>query len=47
MVANPIPLSELSLETVKAPEEILVRCIGRITSSTSAALQTTVRGLIP
>ena len=47
MVANPIPLPELSLETVKGPEEILVRCTGRITSSTSATLQATVRGLIP
>jgi anti-sigma B factor antagonist len=47
MVANPIPLPELSLETVKAPEEILVRCIGRITSTTSATLQATVRAVIP
>jgi anti-anti-sigma factor len=47
MVANPIPLSELSLETVKAPEEILVRCIGRITSTNSGTLQATVRALIP
>jgi anti-anti-sigma factor len=37
----------LSLETVRTPEEIVVRCIGRITSSTSALLQTTVRSLIP
>jgi anti-sigma B factor antagonist len=47
MAANPIPLPELSLETVRTPEEIVVRCIGRITSSTSALLQTTVRSLIP
>ncbi len=47
MVANPISLPELSLETVKAPEEILVRCVGRITSATSATLQATVRALIP
>lgn len=47
MAANPIPLSELSLETVRSPEETLVRCTGRITSSTSAMLQTTVRALIP
>ena len=47
MAANPIPISELSLETVKAPDQIIVRCVGRITSSTSALLQTTVRSLIP
>jgi len=47
MAANPIPLPELNLETVRTPEEIVVRCTGRITSSTSALLQTTVRSLIP
>jgi anti-anti-sigma factor len=47
MAANPIRISELTLETVKAPDETIVRCIGRITSSTSDLLQTTVRGLIP
>jgi anti-sigma B factor antagonist len=47
MAANPIPLSDLSLETVRSSEEILVRCTGRITSSTSAMLQTTARALIP
>jgi anti-sigma B factor antagonist len=47
MAANPIPLPELSLETVRNQDEILVRCTGRITSSTSASLQTTVRALIP
>jgi anti-anti-sigma factor len=47
MAADPIPISELSLQTVGAPHETIVRCIGRINSSTSALLQTTVRGLIP
>jgi len=47
MTANPIPISELTLETVKTPGETIVRCTGRITSSTSALLQSTVRGLIP
>jgi anti-sigma B factor antagonist len=47
MAANPIPISELSLETVRSPEETIVHCTGRINSSTSAALQTTVRNLIP
>jgi anti-sigma B factor antagonist len=47
MAANPIPIPELNLETVRTPEEIIVRCTGKITSSTSALLQTTVRSLIP
>ena len=47
MTANPIPISELTLEAVKTPGETIVRCTGRITSSTSALLQSTVRGLIP
>jgi anti-sigma B factor antagonist len=47
MAANPISISELSLETVKAPDETIIRCTGRINSSTSALLQTTVRSLIP
>jgi len=44
---NPIPIPELNLETVRTPEETIVRCTGRITSGTSALLQTTVRSLIP
>jgi anti-sigma B factor antagonist len=47
MAANPIPISELQLETIRNPEEIVVRCTGRITSTSSGTLQTTVRGLIP
>jgi anti-sigma B factor antagonist len=47
MAANPIPLSELSLETVRTPEETLVHCTGRITSSTTSTLQSAVRALIP
>jgi anti-sigma B factor antagonist len=49
MATNPnsIPVPELALETVKSPEEAIVRCTGRITSGTSALLQTTVRSLIP
>jgi len=46
MAANPV-ISELEIETVKSPEEALVRCTGRITSATSAILQSTVRSLIP
>ena len=40
------PNPELNLETVKTPEEITVRCTGRITSASSALLQTTVRPLM-
>jgi anti-sigma B factor antagonist len=47
MAANPIPSTELNLEMVKTPEETIVHCTGKITSGTSAMLQTTVRGLIP
>lgn len=47
MAANPIPISELTLETVKTPGETIVRCTGKITSGTTALLQSTVRGLIP
>jgi anti-sigma B factor antagonist len=47
MAANPVPLPELNLETIRMPEETIVRCTGRITSGTSALLQTTVRSLIP
>jgi anti-sigma B factor antagonist len=46
MAANPAS-PELSLETVRTPEEITVRCTGRITSNTSALLQATVRSLLP
>jgi anti-sigma B factor antagonist len=45
MAAN--PGAELTLETVRTPEEITVRCTGKITSNTSALLQTTVRSLMP
>jgi anti-sigma B factor antagonist len=47
MSATPSPISELNLETTKNPEETIVRCTGKITSSSSPMLQTTVRSLIP
>ncbi len=47
MAANPIPVAELNLETVRTPEEIIVHCVGKIASGTTAQLQTTVRSLIP
>jgi|ERR1017187_7686281 anti-sigma B factor antagonist len=47
MAANPIPISQLNLETAKTPDETIVRCSGKITSITSEQLQSTVRSLIP
>jgi anti-anti-sigma factor len=47
MAAQPIPIPELNLETVRTPQETVVRCSGRITSTTSGTLQTAVRALIP
>ena len=47
MAASPPPAQELNLETVRTPEEIIVRCSGRITSATSAQFQTKVRSLLP
>ena len=47
MAANPIPNSELTMETTKHPEETFIRCTGRIVSATSHDLQNTVRSAIP
>jgi anti-sigma B factor antagonist len=47
MSVTPIPIPELQLETVRTPEEISVRCIGKITSSTTRLFQTEVRNCIP
>jgi anti-sigma B factor antagonist len=47
MAQAPSVTPELKLEVVKAPEETLVRCIGKLTLTSYGALQTTVRGLIP
>jgi anti-anti-sigma factor len=47
MAAQPIPPPELNLETEKTPGQNLVRCSGRVTSTTSGTLQNAVRSLIP
>jgi anti-sigma B factor antagonist len=47
VATTPLPIPELKLETVRIPEEILVRCTGRITSITADTLKTTIRRLIP
>ena len=41
-----VPSSDLTIEVEKKPEEIIVRCAGRITSGTSEMLKGTVRPLI-
>jgi len=47
MAATPNPISELNLETSRNPDETIVRCTGKVISSTSTMLQTEVRSLIP
>ena len=47
-MSNPgAPSPELKLDVEKTPQEIIVRCAGRITSGTAEQLKTTVRPLIP
>jgi anti-sigma B factor antagonist len=41
-----IPIPELKIETVRIPEEILVRCTGKITSISAGTLKTTIRRVI-
>jgi anti-sigma B factor antagonist len=40
------PAQELKLETEKKPDAVVIRCTGRIVSSTSSLLQSTVRPLV-
>ena len=47
MATTPLPIPELKLETVRIPEEILVRCTGRITSTTADTLEIAICRLIP
>lgn len=48
MAANPAATkSDLKLETVKTPAEVMVRCSGRLVSDTCEQFQRTVRELIP
>src|SRR5215472_4558455 len=41
------PAGDLKLDTHKSSDETTVLCVGRITSETSALLQSTVQPLIP
>jgi anti-anti-sigma factor len=48
MAANPVsPPPELQIDTEKTPTENVFHCEGKITSSTSQLLQSTVRKTIP
>lgn len=47
MAQAPIATPELKLEVAAAPEETLVRCIGKMTFTSTGALQTELRRLIP
>ena len=47
MFQSPLPTPELKLEVTTTSEETLVRCIGKIIFTSSAALQTELRRLIP
>jgi anti-sigma B factor antagonist len=47
MATQPVPLpSELTLETEKKSSETIVRATGRVTSTTSAMLENTLRDLV-
>jgi anti-sigma B factor antagonist len=47
MAQAPLATPELKLEVVTTSEETLVRCIGKMTFTSSGALQTELRRLIP
>ncbi len=47
MATNPaMPVPELKMETEKTPSETIVRCSGKLTSSTTESLKEKVRPLI-
>ena len=47
MAQTPLANPELKLETVTTSEETLVRCIGKLTYTSSEALRSTVHRLLP
>lgn len=47
MAQTPLATPELKLEVAATPEETLVRCIGKMTFTSTGALQTELRRLIP
>ncbi|MFZ3263670.1 MAG: STAS domain-containing protein [Terriglobales bacterium] len=46
MAANPLPTSSLTLVTEKTPNEVTIRCAGRITMENTDQLRDTARNLI-
>lgn len=47
MAQTPLTIPELKLETEATSDETIVRCIGKMTYTSSEALRSTVRGLLP
>jgi anti-sigma B factor antagonist len=47
MAQAPLATPELKLEVAATPEETIVRCIGKMTFTSTGALQTELRRLIP
>jgi anti-sigma B factor antagonist len=47
MAQAPLATPELKLEVAATPEETTIRCIGKMTFTSSGALQTELRRLIP
>ncbi len=47
MAQTPLANPELKLETVTTSEETLIRCIGKMTYTSSEVLRSTVHGLLP
>jgi anti-anti-sigma factor len=47
MAQTPLGNSELKLETVTTSEDTLIRCIGKMTYTSSEVLRSTVHGLLP
>ena len=47
MAQTPLANPELKLETVTTSDETLIRCIGKLTYTSSEVLRSTVKGLLP
>jgi hypothetical protein len=47
MAQTPLENLELKLETVTTTEETLIRCIGKMTYTSSELLRSAVHGLLP
>lgn len=47
MAQTPLANPELKLETVTTSDETLIRCIGKLTYTSSEVLRSTIKGLLP